>query len=282
MPLDASLVGTEVGRVRVVADERWLMAYAAGVPDERPELYDTTDALVAHPLFSVAPEWALLTTHRAAPAAMTADESRRGVHYHHDLVLDRRLVAGETIDVVARVVGVDRQRAGAAQRLLFEATDASGATVWRTWLTSVFVGVELADEPRSSDDHEQPASIDTVGAVAEATSFVRAVDAHVYTECARIWNPIHTDLAIARRAGFDAPMLHGTATLARAVSIATGLAGVPLAAVRRVAGTFSAMVPLGSTITVRLLAATSDALAFDVVTESGRAAVRNGHIGLAP
>ena len=40
----------------------------------------------------------------------------------------------------------------------------------------------------------------------------------VYTECARIWNPIHTDLAVARGAGLAAPILHGTATLALAVS----------------------------------------------------------------
>ena len=34
---------------------------------------------------------------------------------------------------------------------------------------------------------------------------------HVYTECARIWNPIHTDLAVARAAGLPGPILHGTA-----------------------------------------------------------------------
>src|SRR5262245_63914545 len=37
---------------------------------------------------------------------------------------------------------------------------------------------------------------------------------HVYTECARIWNPIHTDLAVVRAAGLSGPILHGTATLA--------------------------------------------------------------------
>src|SRR5262249_57234972 len=42
--------------------------------------------------------------------------------------------------------------------------------------------------------------------------------AHVYSECARIWNPIHTDIAVARSAGLTAPILHGSATLAVAVS----------------------------------------------------------------
>ena len=41
-----------------------------------------------------------------------------------------------------------------------------------------------------------------------------ATAAHVYTECARIWNPIHTDVAYARAAGLPDIILHGTATLA--------------------------------------------------------------------
>ena len=282
MPLDASLVGTDIGHVHARIEARWLMSYAAGVPDERPELYDTTTTLAAHPLFPVAPEWALLTTHRAVPSSMSSDEAARGVHYHHDVVLDRPVVAGDDVDVTARVVGVDRRRAGATQHVLFHATDAAGATVWRTRLTSLFVGVELTGDPAAVEDGWPPAPDPEAAsdAIAQRATFVRLVDAHVYTECARIWNPIHTDVVVARRAGLDAPILHGTATLARAVSIATELAAVPLSAVRRVQGTFAAMVPLGSTMTVRLLASTPAALAFDVVTETGRTAVRNGVVGL--
>ena len=47
---------------------------------------------------------------------------------------------------------------------------------------------------------------------------VGATAAHVYTECARIWNPIHTDVAYARAAGLPDIILHGTATLALSVS----------------------------------------------------------------
>src|SRR5215831_17990681 len=42
--------------------------------------------------------------------------------------------------------------------------------------------------------------------------------AHVYSECARIWNAIHTDRAAALAAGLPDIILHGTATLALAVS----------------------------------------------------------------
>jgi len=43
--------------------------------------------------------------------------------------------------------------------------------------------------------------------------------AHTYSECARIWNPIHTDSAHAAEHGLPGIILHGTATAARALTI---------------------------------------------------------------
>src|SRR2546422_8551885 len=76
--------------------------------------------------------------------------------------------------------------------------------------------------------------------------------AHVYTECARIYNPIHTDTAVALAAGLSAIILHGTATLALAVSRvgARDLDGDP-GRVRGVAGRFPGMVTLPSRPAVR-------------------------------
>jgi acyl dehydratase len=286
VPLDASLVGHDVGHIDASFDARWLMSYAAGVPDERPELYDTSDPcrpVTAHPLFPVAPEWELVITHRTVPPSLTNAEALGGVHYRHDVSLVRPIVAGDAVTVTARVVSVERRPGGAAQTVALDAIDRAGLTVWRTRMTSVFLGVELVGEPASCDDvpaAPRSPAVDGQRPLAARDSHVRSVDAHVYTECARIWNPIHTDVAVARRAGLAAPILHGTATLARGTSIATELAGVPLAAVRRVAGTFGAMVPLDSTITVRLLATAPDGLWFDVRTADGKPAVRDGYVGL--
>jgi acyl dehydratase len=75
---------------------------------------------------------------------------------------------------------------------------------------------------------------------------------HVYTECARIWNPIHTDLAVARAADLPGPILHGTATLALAVSsiVERDLDG-DCRAVRGIEARFTGMVALPSTLTVQ-------------------------------
>jgi len=76
--------------------------------------------------------------------------------------------------------------------------------------------------------------------------------AHTYSECARIWNPIHTDSAHAAEHGLPGIILHGTATAARALTVVVDglLGGDP----RRVTGMscrFTAMVLMPNTLTVR-------------------------------
>jgi hypothetical protein len=54
---------------------------------------------------------------------------------------------------------------------------------------------------------------------------------------------IHTDIAVARPAGLPGIILHGTATLALAVSYVLRHASVDPRAVRRISGRFTGMVP---------------------------------------
>lgn len=285
MPLRETAIGHQFDPVTTRPDARWCMAYAAGVPDERTELYATDGDLLVHPLFPVAPEWALLTANRSFPEGLSRDEATRGIHVGHDLLLHRALRPDEELTVQARVTAVGRRSAGATQDTLFVATDPHGDVVWRTRFSSLYLGVELDGDPTAADV-EWPAlpahdAAERTEPIASRQSFVRMVDAHVYSECARIWNPIHTDVVAARAAGLAAPILHGTATMARAISIVTELAGVPLASVRRMAGRFGAMVALGSTIEVRLLSLDDAHLTFDVLEEGGRRAISHGVLGFS-
>jgi acyl dehydratase len=111
---------------------------------------------------------------------------------------------------------------------------------------------------------------------------VEAGAAHVYTECARIWNPIHTDRAVARRAGLPDIILHGTANLAHGINaVIDQAAGGRPQLLRRVSCRFAAMVPLPSTLHVRVWAAndTGDGrvtVPFEVANDEGAPAVRDG------
>jgi acyl dehydratase len=111
---------------------------------------------------------------------------------------------------------------------------------------------------------------------------VAASEAHVYSECARIWNPIHTDSAFAAAAGLPGIILHGTATLARAVSwiLDRFCGGDPSGVVRVAVGTFGAMVFMPSTVTLVLLSATAECVRFEVLNEAGEQAIRGGELHL--
>jgi acyl dehydratase len=116
------------------------------------------------------------------------------------------------------------------------------------------------------------------GAHAEWTETIpiTAGAAHVYSECARIWNPIHTDIAVARAAGLPGIILHGTATLAVAVSriVARELGGDP-GRVREVGVRFTGMVRLPSTVTVHVQR-DGDIFGFRAADTAGAAVLSEG------
>lgn len=263
------------------------MAFAAGVPDRHPALYDTLAGVVVHPLFPVAPEWSLIVAQQADVTGLSHDELKRGIHIGHDLRVVRPLRSGDRIRLTAEIVGVGRLRSGATQDTVFTAVDHHDEIVWRTLFTTLYAGVELEGDPRPvADERERPAPRPRTADIAPltGTSYVGPLDAHVYSECARIWNPIHTDVAAARRIGLAAPILHGTATLARSVSIAADLVGIDRRHVSGVAGRFRNPVALGSTITVSVVDHDRDRgwIWFETVCADGSPAITHGLITVRP
>ena len=106
---------------------------------------------------------------------------------------------------------------------------------------------------------------------------VAATAAHVYTECARIWNPIHTDRAVALAAGLPDIILHGTATMALAVSALVGeLADGDPRRVTRLGGRFAAMVLMPSVLTLIVHYSEGGEASFTALNEQGEPAISNG------
>src|SRR5207244_12546807 len=169
------------------------------------------------------------------------------------------------------------RRAGTLVVSRFETVDAGGNPVSTTDYASVYRGVALAVA------EERPAGRDAGGAREDGrvrwqeAVEVGATAGHIYTECARIWNPIHTDVALARAAGLPGPILHGTATLALAVSrvVAREIGGDP-ERVRGVAVRFTGMVPMPSVVTSRGYESDQGTFPFDVVDAAGRPVLGRG------
>jgi acyl dehydratase len=257
MPLSSSTVGCETESITTQIDARWLMAYAAALGDMLPCYIDTAsrDGIVGHPLFSVGPDWPVFLSSHGLEGneRLSAEERLRGVHYTHDVINHRLVRPGDQLHTTAKVVSVERRRSGAYQVVRLHSSDAGGAPVHTTYYGSLYRGVEVEGADRSVERTAPLPERRSTGQEARSVSPIpiAASAPHVYTECARIWNPIHTDAATAKRAGLPGLILHGTATLALAVSRVVELEadGAP-ERVSRVAGRFGAMVIVPSEISV--------------------------------
>ncbi|WP_320668703.1 MaoC/PaaZ C-terminal domain-containing protein [Patulibacter defluvii] len=287
MGLAADAVGRRARPWSGVVDGRWLMAYAAGLGHAEDVYFDTTRApgVVAHPVFPIAPEWALLTQPESGlDLGLSVPEALRGVHAGHDLHQHRPIVPDRPITVEAQVVGVERAAAGARTTTRFDGRAEDGTALWTSWMRTVYRGVAVDGEERPPADAPPP----PVAADEQPDRRVRgiAIDVaapHVYGECARIWNPIHSDRAIARAVGLDGPILHGSATLAHAVDEALTALGAGPRQVRRLGAGFRSAVAVPSAIAVVVTAtgrqADGDRLArFEVREESGGVVLRDGFL----
>jgi acyl dehydratase len=280
MPLNPALVGRHTRRFRSVADARWLMAYAAGLGDTQPCYFDTTGTIVAHPLFPVCPEWPVVLDGRNVEgySTLTPGEAARGVHATHDLEIHRPIEAGMELFTIATVVAIEARKPGAFQLTKLVTALDDGTPIATTWQGSLFRGVAVSGPDRVLESGPPQPDIDALRRADEVIALpVAAGAAHVYTECARIWNPIHTDRAVALAAGLPDIILHGTATLALAVSaiVRHALGGEPRR-VRRIAGRFGAMVPMPTTLGLHVERIGANAAAFTVKTADGGAAIRDG------
>jgi acyl dehydratase len=284
MPLSSRIVGKSGEPLSHEIDARWTMAYAAALGDTQPEYLDTTARadVLAHPLFPVCFEWPAFLSSRHLPhGGMEPAEAVRGVHAGHDLILHRPLRAGTTVTTVATVVGVEARRPGAYQVTRLDSVDSAGAPVCTTWYGNLMRGVAVANGDRWLGENAppQPAAVEECKREFEIP--IAAGAAHTYTECARIWNPIHTDASVASAAGLPGIILHGTATLARAMSrVVTESLDGRVADVARIAGRFSAMVAMPSRIVVRIVAAGERVARFEVRNAAGKVAIRDGLVAL--
>jgi acyl dehydratase len=290
MPLDSSLVGTKVGPVEAEVDGRWMMAYAASLDDMLPCYLDTrrAEGIIAHPLFTVCFEWPAAGAIRAKlRATMAPGEPARGVHATHHTVLHRLIQPGMRMSTTAQLISVERRSPGAFEMVRFDTIDEQGAPICTTYYGSLYRQVEVSGGHRPADYPQPP----RLGAVLPAKPHAKiplpisAGLAHIYTECARIWNPVHTDAAVAASAGLPGLILHGTATLALAVSAIVKLeASSDPARVSEIAGRFGAMVLMPSTISLRIYgrekSGRGEAVFFEVLTADGGGAIRDGVVVL--
>lgn len=260
MLLSSTIVGERAGPLEHLVDLRWVMAYNAGLGERSEEI---------HPLFPVCFEWPVSDAIRALPALKPM--AGLLVHAQHDLVIHRPLKVGETVHCAVRIAGAEPRSPGAFVVYRFDAHDAAGKLVTTTHFGALYRGVRLDRAAGEAIEDPQPldAKLAPLGEIA-----IPATAAHVYTECARIWNPIHTDVAYARAAGLPDIILHGTATLAYSISALLKRWPQP---VRRVTCRFAGMVLMPSTLSVHA-ARSGGEVQFETRNDRGDTVISRGRL----
>jgi acyl dehydratase len=264
MKISVAIVGREAGPDEQRIDARWLMAYSAGLGERN----------YPHPLFPVCYEWPATRLLRERAGLVPIDA--RLVHAQHDLTIHRAPAPGKLF-VSGKVVAAIQRRPGVLVVFRFTTHGEKGDLVSTTDFSALYRDVKLEGGDRVLAAVEDPPrhekKLERVGDIA-----VGATAAHVYTECARIWNPIHTDVAYARAAGLPDIILHGTATLALSISKVLNSLGMASDSVRRIRCRFAGMVTMPSILTVRATRQNGQ-IAFETSKEGGEAVIERGWIG---
>lgn len=266
MPFNSALVGTLWGPVEWQATPRRILAFRAVLqPDNAAGLDDAAGPLEALPMQVVTPEWVLALQARDHPdQTLSAEEGRSGVHAAQDSRFFAPIMAGDTLTVSGELIAVRASRAGAVATTRYRSVNkASGGLVAESISVSIFRGVDVVggDRGEASDIRTPPFTPDgTARAIETPRGFP-----HQYSECADIWNPIHTERRVALAAGLPDILIHGTALWA------LGGLGVKPAGQRitRLAARFRSPAWAGAPMTLDAGVATADRRPFHLSSSAG-------------
>lgn len=292
MPVRGDVLGFEQ-QVTHSVPQRWTLAYAAALGLEGPEWLDDAapgGAPVPGP-FCVCLEWALVGSDaRAERLGLSLAERRRNVHASQDSTFHLPVRPGMRVTTTSRIAHARATSAGAFLLTRLESREAeTGDLLTTSWSGAVLRGVAFDGEVASPLPPDLPPVPEDVAPAALSGGRVvvpthRGMP-HVYSECARIWNPIHTERAVALAAGLPDIILHGTITWALAGLAAARASGGNPARLRRLSGRFRAPVIPGDAFTVHHDAGPPDAgqrqVRFAAVAQGGATALSSGLVELA-
>lgn len=289
MPFPASAVGHDLPPSRRTLTARDILAYAAGLGAAEPAFLDDAAELRALPFMCVSLEWPVLLSARAAMSgALSEAEARRGVHAIQDSHFHRALRPGDELETRGQLVLARQTHAGVLTAYKLTTVDRrTGAPTVTSWSSSIYRDVSL-DGADAAIEHLPHAPVDLQSPLddgaCERTIAIAREAAHIYTECASIWNPIHTERAVALGAGLPDIILHGTATWALAgLEILRTRAGNDMTRLKRFSGRFVGMVIPGEVVGVRHSPAADDAnvIRFEVLSVSGAKVIDRGFAAIA-
>jgi len=268
---------------------RRIMAYAASINDANPVYFDDTreGGLVGHPCMAFSLQW----NSRQLPDLPTDPRiAIYGVHAGTDLRLLKPFHEGAVITCQGEVIRVQQIRPGVRSVTRYRMVDSHGGLVAELDMAGILRGCVL-DGAGGAVAEEHPLARTTWAENEPLWSSEVAIApeaAQIYTECAEIYNPIHTERRVALAAGLPDIILQGSAIKAIALrEVVNRCLGGDPTLVRRLAGQLRAMVLMGTAIQVRCLEERpaqggSREIFFEVLNAQGQRAVADGVVVSGP
>ena len=209
-----SALGQSIGQVTKTVTVRDVTAFAAGIGAGRAAYF--AELPLAPPSMIVALEWPLLngTLYRHLLNA-PQEVMERAVHLQQASRFHRPIVPGLGVTTSGKIVGMRQARRGVIVQVALATAGPEDEAIAQSTFTALFLDTTLDAEANGMSG--RPPLAGEIDADHRAEREVPVGTAHIYTECSGIWNPIHTEIGAARRAGFDRPMVHGTWTWAVAM-----------------------------------------------------------------
>lgn len=281
-------VGTSSIAKTTLIDTRVAMAYAAGINDTNPAYFDDLqkDGVHVHPCIAFSLQW---NSRFRLDQAVNLRAAPFGVHASTDLRIYRPFRVGEAITTQGTVLEKRQLTPGVYTVDRYRMTASDGFLVAELYYNGITRGATLAQGNAKTKD--EPAWPD-FGSAAVREASVREVlwqseipvSLHLgqqYTECARIYNPIHTEPSVAKAAGLPDMILHGSATKALSLSaVINQYFDGDSTRITRLCGQLRGMVLMDSKISVEVLAVDEHAdekkVLFRTRNAAGQAAISNG------
>ncbi len=283
MPINSAAIGSRYGAITTNMTPRRLLAFAAGIGVSSSQVFDDlNEDFVAVPQICVSPEYHLAVQNRLGDVfGTTAEERRRAVHAVQDSEFLRPIKAGDQLTTTAEVVGLWAGRGGTNIGVAIKHS-VDRELVCRTYMQGTYRDVALDGE--GMEPKSKPAVPSPGPGVQEHDPLPIHIPRelpHVFSECADIWNPIHTERAVALAAGLPDIILHGVATWSIAGrELVDFFAGGDVSALKRLSGRMGAMVIPGTTLTLRMQSEFVEQVwrvFYIIETNQGDAAIRDGY-----
>ena len=280
MSVDLNMVGQISGPVRRSWDSKDAMLYAlgvgAGVCDPLEGLAFTTENSTGYEQ-TVLPTYGVLITQSQEPLKLGDYPAGRTLRAGQKVTVHEPLPVSGTVLCTQRITGIYDKKSGALATVETVAVDEASGRKLVTTDGSLFIRGEggFGGPAAPSDQWAQPdARPDLV-----FTSPTLPGQPLIY-RLSGDRSPLHSDPAFARRAGFEAPIMHGLCTFGFAGRmIVESLCGSDVRRFRSLEGRFSKPVTPGDTLTLSAWK-TADGALFRLATSDGSIAIDRGRFTL--